>query len=661
MAERTTSAHHPYPGPHPYGLGDSTWFSGREAEAQRAAALWCSNQVTVLAGSSGVGKTSLLNAGIFPLLDKARFDVRPPGRVTNHSVFPAAALFEHNPLVLAFLTALAETESPTLLSRMSISEFLRQHQRLAIGKPCLIALDQAEECFRDHRRVDRQRFFDQLAEVLRDHPDVHLLIVIREEWLGSILADERLTVDATMMLGPLGRKAAIEAVSLPAALAGKPFSGDAAEELVEQLMDPPILGKAPGSSISAGVVQPVILQVVCSALSGALPAEAGSVAIAHASGLVDIDQCLASFIASRLMAVAQCYDVRPGRLHSWLVQLLAAAGAHLVNEREIGKPSVRDHILRHLENDYVLRCQRQGEAWHFALPSEHLTVPLQLSLRDLPLDSAPLFFRSHAEWLADAVSAINDGELEIAERLVKYILSVSKGNDFRLRAEAQTLLGNVAFHRDDAERAVRHYFASAELFEALQDHVGVGRLLAAIGRLHLLRGDTTAAINVLYSAASRLPADGAVMLDLALAFASSGEAQAAVAVLGTALAADADVGAQDVHLLRGEILADLGDAATALSELENMPHAQRPPARAARALSLARLGKMDDADEGIGEALQASHDNGPVLLRAAQIRALRGDVVGAERYLRQAIDATTPRLSHYHRGRANSLLEDCHV
>jgi hypothetical protein len=68
-----TNADRPWPGLAPYGEEESAFFAGREYEID--ALFWAiqMNRLVVLHGQSGIGKTSLLRAGLFPRLRQANF------------------------------------------------------------------------------------------------------------------------------------------------------------------------------------------------------------------------------------------------------------------------------------------------------------------------------------------------------------------------------------------------------------------------------------------------------------------------------------------------------------------------------------------------------------------------------------------------------------
>src|SRR5207244_6764391 len=58
----------PWPGLDSYDESSHDFFSGRAAEADELQRRVCDEPITVLFGKSGLGKTSLLKAGVFPRL-----------------------------------------------------------------------------------------------------------------------------------------------------------------------------------------------------------------------------------------------------------------------------------------------------------------------------------------------------------------------------------------------------------------------------------------------------------------------------------------------------------------------------------------------------------------------------------------------------------------
>src|SRR3954447_8507825 len=69
----------PYPGLSPYDEGDSALFFGRRAECELVVANLLTSRLTVLYGPSGVGKSSLLRAGVIPRL-------RAPSRGSRRAI-----------------------------------------------------------------------------------------------------------------------------------------------------------------------------------------------------------------------------------------------------------------------------------------------------------------------------------------------------------------------------------------------------------------------------------------------------------------------------------------------------------------------------------------------------------------------------------------------
>lgn len=664
--QRDHTARQPYVGLRPYQTSECGLFFGRANEARMILSLWTRNSVTLLHGLAGVGKTSLVQAGAIPLADRARYDVLSIGRVSDKSAFPRAALFEQNVYTNALLSSWAPTGVRSQLSRMTISSFLERRRRGRTDMlPVLAVIDQFEEIFQGsaRRQLDRSQFIDALNEALRRCPWLHLLIIVREEYRADLeKGAAHLVPDAELGISPLSRSAAIDAVQLPATEAGRTFSGDAAGFLVDELLrigsdtfSPPL------TNTQAKEVLPTYLQAVCVCLWEALPDDLSVITIADVKTHLDADRCLSVLICRALIRVSRRYDLEAKQLTSWIIRkLVSETGSLLSVTIDSSDESIATRLLWALEDYHILRIYRQTDSLRrIKLQSKRLIRPLQLAEKTIESMSATAVNTADYDYyISDVKNSFSVGDIDVADRLANEALKLLPADDLCHRADMLTVLGNIAFVRGDTSKARGLYMTAAALFDAMQDHQAVGQLLAAVGQLQMVDREIAAAAATLQSASDRLPTDSGVKVELARAFAKAGEPYAAVAVLESVLTTSAEEGGGDARMLRGEILSDLGDSTRALRDLEELPPTPTPSVRAARALTLARLGRLSDAENGIEEALGMARDSGPVLLRAAQIRVLQGDEAGAADLVRQALKAGHPTLSEYQRRQADLLRDD---
>jgi CHASE2 domain-containing sensor protein len=201
----------PYPGLVAFGDGDADAerFFGRAAMRDLVIANLRSARITVLYGPSGVGKTSLLRAGVVHRLREAE---RPAPVVVldDWGGDPAAALTA-GVVAAAFdgEGAPADAALPAALARL--------HEREAGA--VLVILDQFEEHLRMAPGGDAERFDDTLAALLRE-PElvVRVLIALRDDRLAELdRFDGRVTgvLANVLRLDPLSREAAHEAITGP--------------------------------------------------------------------------------------------------------------------------------------------------------------------------------------------------------------------------------------------------------------------------------------------------------------------------------------------------------------------------------------------------------------------------------------------------------------
>jgi tetratricopeptide (TPR) repeat protein len=647
----------PYPGLRPFRQTDQDRFFGRLAESKALAEFWHDNRVVLATGPVACGKTSLLHAGVLPILTRQRAHVLPPGRVSYGATFPSAALPKHNPYTLALLRSWSPGEAPTRLVDLTVRDFIKAHAQQHNG-PLYVAIDQVDDLPADSspRRDYRDKFLAELADAVEAEPRLHLLLVAPDHEADLISA--KLRKAARFDLAALTRRGAIEAVAGPAAGAGRSFANGAAEKLVTDLQTSRIVvANGAERHVHSDQVEPALLQAVCARLWNSLP-DAEHMTTRDVRLFGDADKALAAYCGQIIASVADDFDRPVARVRSWLLRTfiteLGTRGTAYEGVMETaGAPN---EIARALADRHLLLVeQRSGSRW-YELLADRLIQPLRDTVDELPPATAP------AAYLTAAERALAQGELGVARRYAGLTLRRSADTDLRLRAETESLCGNIAAERGEAAEAKAeaesHHRASARLFETLRDTPAVASQLAAIGQLLILQRRPEDALEELRAAIDRMPSDPVIQTDLALALWRLGESEAAVTVLTAVLALD---GGNTVALrVRGEILAELGKARQAMLDLDRVTLEERPSTRAARGLALAKLGDRSAADLEVDDAVAEAPWNGAVLLHAARAKALNGDEDAAEELARRAVDANDPGLPPYHREVALQLAAHKH-
>ena len=633
----------PYLGTRPFQQADYRRFFGRAADAEALAELWQVSRLIFASGPVASGKTSLLGAGVFPLVRDTRADVLPVGRISYGSTFPFAALPEHNPYTLALLQSWSPGETATQLVGVTVHNFIQGLAERHDGI-ILAAIDQVEDLLAGTgpRWVHRRQFLAELSEAMRQEPRLHLLLLVRDEALNPV--SDVLGDGARYHVAGLARQGAIEAVREPVQGTGRSFAEGAAEKLVSELQTSRIMG-ADGLEhyVTGDRVEPSLLQVVCAWLWERLPPDVSLITPHDVRLFGDADTALSAHCGRVIAAVADDHDLPVTRLRTWLrgtfvTEMGTRGGAY---EGAISTAGMPNAVARAMEDRHLLRAElRSGTRW-YELLTDRLLEPLRGAPAQQPPPTGP------ADYLRAAERAFTLGELDTADRYAEVTLRTSAETDLRIRADVESLLGNLASERDKPGEAEMHYRVAAGLFEMLRDTSAVARQLAAIGQTLLVQERAEDAVDELRAAVDRMPADPIMQTDLGVALWKLGDGQAAVAVLTKVLGVD---GGNPVALrARGEILADLGEAPAAMLDLDRMPLKERSATQAARGLALAKLGDRSGAYREIEDALADAPRNGLVLLYAARARALGGDELAAEELARRAADATDPVLPPHHR------------
>lgn len=169
----------PYQGLIPYGEDDAPFFFGREKETRLIIANLFASSLTLLYGASGVGKSSVLRAGVANQL-RPREDV----------LVVAFNSWQSDPLVdlkaaLAKAAARVNKGVPLAISDDTpLDEYFAAHAA-KLGRRLMIILDQFEEYFLYHPQDDR--FGAEFPKaVMRTDMPVSFLISLREDSLASL-------------------------------------------------------------------------------------------------------------------------------------------------------------------------------------------------------------------------------------------------------------------------------------------------------------------------------------------------------------------------------------------------------------------------------------------------------------------------------------------
>jgi tetratricopeptide (TPR) repeat protein len=225
LASPSLSAEHPFPGLRPFSWLDHAYFFGRKDQVFALYRLIDRSRFVAVVGGSGSGKSSLVRAGLLPLLDS---EARPGGGAKWRIVEmrPGDAPLRHLADALANL-AKDEDDAVKSVRRERISFALRdstngiEEALDEIGTPdnrsLLLLVDQFEELFRygggrgqnpreEARQRDEANDFVQLLLQARSIPerDVHVVLTMRSDFIGDCARFQGLpeAVSATQFLVP---------------------------------------------------------------------------------------------------------------------------------------------------------------------------------------------------------------------------------------------------------------------------------------------------------------------------------------------------------------------------------------------------------------------------------------------------------------------------
>ncbi len=284
-----------YPGPFPFQTQDQHIFFGREREVDRFITLLNVEKLIVLYAKSGLGKSSLVNAGVMPKLKnlpKYYKDLRI--RLLSYNDDSSAHITTYSPLqtligelnIQAHQNFLDNTDA-----KKSLWLALKMMQSEAPNRKGALVLffDQFEEFF-DYPKIQQDEFKQAIAELFRSTPpeeieqaiqneednlteeqinflytplDVRIVFLIRSDrmsYMDSMKDYIPSILNTTFDIKPLNKEQASEAIDKPAKKIGNfqtpPFlySQEAIEDILSFIAD------------DKGHYEPYQIQLICSRL-----------------------------------------------------------------------------------------------------------------------------------------------------------------------------------------------------------------------------------------------------------------------------------------------------------------------------------------------------------------------------------------------------------
>jgi hypothetical protein len=211
----------PYKGLAPYTTEDAKYFFGRDEERRVISDNLRASRLTLLYGESGVGKSSVLNAGVTPQLREDRdYSVvvfpQPGGGRDSWRDDPIESLRR---VIGENLSLCLPAQESTQPQPSDLTALVRQFGTL-LNRTLLVILDQFEEYFQYHpKEVGEGTLADELPRLLYgERVPVNFLIAIREDELASLDRFKRTIpnmFDNYLRVGYLTQAGAREAILKP--------------------------------------------------------------------------------------------------------------------------------------------------------------------------------------------------------------------------------------------------------------------------------------------------------------------------------------------------------------------------------------------------------------------------------------------------------------
>ena len=372
----------PYVGPVP--IPEEGELSGRRQEVEHIRDLLITGRILLLYGPSSAGKTSLIQAGLIPLMrQEAGFELRFVRNLRGgHGGEPGGNRYLESPCH-RLATDLSVAQAPAVTLQSCLRDTDPEGKGTGHARELLI-IDQLEELFTlDPLDMEAKlAFLEALATALKER-NRFALLAIREAHTAKL--DHHLHLFPGGLrnryrLDLLDYAAALEAIGMGGRV---PWEPGAPEALLESLWQACIRGldepPAPSAPRSGAWVEPVFLQVTCANLWEACRAKEwiGRADVARPD--LSVEEAIGAYYANVMADLGRDGRAAERDVREWLEErLITPGGGHgeALRDPVLGW-GIADTTLQGLEAAHIVRLEEHAGRSHYELSNDLLIGPIR--------------------------------------------------------------------------------------------------------------------------------------------------------------------------------------------------------------------------------------------------------------------------------------------
>jgi len=400
----------PFVGPRQFESSEEGIFFGRDSEVDELYNRILAYPCTLLYSRSGLGKSSLVEAGLRPRLAAQGWQALPRARVVGRTGASSAEA-PTNP----FIWNVIESWSPNTDLGKREDSLTRTLSEFHGTEPGVVAiLEQFEEFFTEAGTSrEREDFLGQVREGLVHCPSLRVLIVMREEFIADLDAYKHLlpgAVSNRMRLGRLGRGAAAVALRKPLERVGVTIDEEAMTALLNSLTCEQVRSRSGELVVvSSDYAEPVHLQIVARELWDSMPSGAREVTLGHVKGLESKDP-LGAFYQSCVDEAARQSGSRVSEILRWCAtELITPAETRAIVYRgEEQTNGMSNKVVDILQEEHLIRAELRAGAQWIELAHDQFVRPVLAAKADWearmaePLQMSRSLEKRAAEWASTA-------------------------------------------------------------------------------------------------------------------------------------------------------------------------------------------------------------------------------------------------------------------